>query len=99
MRRDNGAASSAIKLVEDCTTEGGPIGGVGTSPQLVEQDQRARSCLGQNLPDSSHVRRECRERLLQALLVANVGQDVIEDRKLRAVAGRHVQARLRHDRQ
>ena len=43
-----------------------------------------------------HVRRERRERLLEALLVADVGKHVVEDRELRAFARRHVQAALGH---
>ena len=63
-----------------------PSAGIGPGAQLVEQDQRSLRGLAQDLRDPPDVRRERRERLLQALLVADVGQDVVEDRELRALA-------------
>ena len=97
--RDDRAAADAVELVEDRPAQGRAVGRVGARPELVEQDQRARRRLAQDLADPPHVRREGRERLLQALLVADIGEHVVEDRELRALAGRDVQAGLGHDRQ
>ena len=89
----------AVELVEDRPAERRPFGRVGAGAQLVEQDERLLGRLGEDLRDPPDVRREGRERLLQALLVADVGEDVVEDRQLRPLMRRDVQARLGHDRQ
>ena len=75
----------AVELVEDRPAQRGAFGGVGAGPHLVEQDQRALGRLAQDLADPPDVRREGRERLLQALLVADVGQHVVEDREVGAL--------------
>ena len=87
------------ELVEDRPAQRGPFGRVGARAQLVEQDERLRGRPGQDLADPPDVRREGRERLLEALLVADVGEDVVEDGELRALGGRDVQAGLGHDRE
>ena len=46
--------------------------------------------------DARNVRAERAERLFQALLVADVGEDVMENRHVAALAGRDVHARLGH---
>ena len=46
-----------------------------------------------------HVRREGRQALLDALLVADVGEHLLEDRHPRAGVGGDMQAALRHQRQ
>ena len=50
----------------------------------------------QDVGDARDVRAEGAERLFQALLVADVGEDVREDRHAAALAGRDVHARLGH---
>ena len=88
--RDDRPAADAVELVEDRAAERGPFGGVGPGPQLVEQDERALGRLREDLGDAADVRGEGRERLLQALLVADVGEHGVEDRELRPLVRRDV---------
>ena len=53
--------------------------------------------LVENADDVRHVRREGGEALLDALLIADVGHDLLKDRETRAVGGGDMQTALRHD--
>ncbi len=72
---------------------------VGARAQFVEDDQRAVIGLFQDAHDVGQVAAEGAERLLDGLLVADVGPDGFEAGQLGAALGRDVQARLRHERQ
>ena len=76
-----------VELVEDGPAQGGALGRVGAGAQLVEQAPgcgRRRSSRMRG--DARDVRAERAERLLEALFVADVGQDVVEDRHIAALA-------------
>ena len=96
MGRHDRPATDATELVEDRPAQGRAVGRVGAGPQLVQQHQRFPGRLAQDLADPPHVGRERRKRLFQALLIADIGEHVVEDRELRALARGDVQAGLGH---
>jgi hypothetical protein len=72
---------------------------VGSGPEFVQDDERPRVGLPQEADDVGHVRREGAERLLDALLVADVGVDAVEDAQHGFGGRRDVQPGLGHQRQ
>ena len=72
--------------------------GIGGRAQLVEQHQRMRGGVVRDEIDVGDVRGKRRQVLLDGLVVADVGEDGVEDGQLGAV-GRNRNARLRHQRQ
>ena len=78
VRGDDRPAADTVELVEDRAAQGRPFRGIGSRAQLVEQDQRCSVAL-RGSARSAYVRRERGKRLLEALLIADVGQDVIEN--------------------
>ena len=64
--------------------------------QLIEQNQALLVGRPQNVRDARNVRTEGAERLFQALLVANVGKDMVADGDLAPLAGGNVHPRLGH---
>ena len=97
--RHHRPAADVIQLVENSPAQRGPFGGIGARSQLIEQDQALGIRGLQDAGDARDVRTEGAERLLQALLVANVREDIVEDRHAAAVPGRHVHAALGHQAQ
>ncbi len=97
--RDHRPAADRVQLVEDRPAERRPLGRVGAGAGLVEQDEGLLRCPAEDLRDPPDMRGEGRERLLEALLVADVGQHVVEDWQLRTLVRRDMQARLGHHRQ
>ena len=69
---------------------------VGARSQLVQEHQRAIVDPLQNVDDVAHMRRKGRERLLDALLVADVGADVLKHGQPRALCHGKVQSALGH---
>ena len=76
-RHRQGAAVEQV--LEEGAREGGAFGRVGAGGELVEEDERRRAGALEQLDDVAHVAAERRERLLDALLVADVGEDLFED--------------------
>ena len=74
------------------------LGGVGARAQFVKQRQRLGRHRLQNGDDVGHVRGKGGERLLDGLLVADVGEHLVEHGQLAAVGGGDLQAGLRHQR-
>ena len=66
--------------------------------KLIQQHQRLRGRSARNEIDISHVRRKCRQVLLDRLVVADVGQHRVKHRQFGAI-GRNRHSRLRHQRQ
>ena len=91
-------AADACEVVGDGDGQGGAFFGIGGRAEFVEQDQRLRSGGAGDEIDVGDVRGECREILLDRLVVADVGEDGVEDGKLGAVRG-HRHSRLRHQRE
>ena len=78
-RRDQRAGPDEV--VEQRLGQGRALGRVGAGAELVEQDQRARPGRLDDPDDRAQVAREGRQRLGDRLLVADVGEDVAEDRQ------------------
>ena len=91
---NDGALPAAV--LDNGHGQGRALGGVGAGAQLVKQDQGAVIALFDNIDDIAHVGREGGEILLNALLIADVCQDVAEHRQVAAVVGGDMQAALVH---
>ena len=70
--------------------------GVGARTELVEQHETAASRPLCYIDDADHMRREGRQRLLDALLVADIGEHAVKYTDDRALARRQMKSRLRH---
>ena len=92
VRRDHRPAAELVEAIEDGPAQGRPFGRVGAGAQLVEQHQAVGVGVPKDGGDAGDVRAERAERLFQALLVADVGQDMAENRDVAALAGRDVHA-------
>ncbi len=58
-----------------------PLGGIGARPQLIQQHQGAFVHPAENANNVGQMPGKGRETLLNGLLIANVGKDVIENGK------------------
>jgi len=76
-----------------------PFHGVGARAQLVEQDEAAAVRLPDHADDVRHMRGKSAERLLDALLVPDIRQHLVEHGNLASVPRRDHQAAHRHQRQ
>ena len=70
---------------------------VGTRAKLVQKDQAVAVSAFEDADDVAHVRGEGAEALLDALLIADVREDVLEDDGPRAVVYGEVETRLGHE--
>ncbi len=75
-----------------------PFFRIGRAAEFVQQHQRLRRHRLQHLADVRDVGRKTAEAFLDGLLIADVRQHLLEERKLR-FRRRHGQPRLRHERQ
>ena len=87
------------EVVEQRLGQRRALGRVGAGAELVEQDQRARPGRLDDPGDRPEVARERREGLGDRLLVADVGEDVAQDRQPRARRRRDVEPGLVHQRE
>ncbi len=69
---------------------------IGARPQLVQQYKRMRACVFYGKNDALHVRGKCRERLLNALFVADIGIESVKNRQLGRGFGWQEQTGLGH---
>ena len=98
MGRGQRERAGAAEVVQDRHAQRAAFFRVGGPAQLVQQHQRIGSDLGSHVANPRDVRREGAQALLDRLVVAHVGQHLVEERELRLRAG-HRQAGLRHQRQ
>jgi hypothetical protein len=75
------------EVLGDGNGQGRAFFGVGRGTEFVEQHQRTRGCGARNEIDVGDMRREGREILFDGLIVADVGQDRVENRQVGAVGG------------
>ena len=86
----------AVQAVENGPAQRRALGRVGAGAQFVQQHQTVGVGLVEDVGDPRDVRAERAERLFQALLVADVGEDLVEDGHVAALAGGDVHAALGH---
>ena len=98
MRGDDGDAADAAEMVGDGDGERGTFFGIGGRAEFIEQDERVAGRGARDEVDVGDVRGEGRKVLLDRLVVADVGEDGVEDGKLGAVGG-DGDAGLRHQRE
>ena len=99
MRGDNRPATDDVELVQDRPAQGRPLGRVGAGAEFVEQHQALFVGLIEDGGDAGDVGTEGGERLLDALFVADVGQNIGADRHDAPRVGRDVHAALGHQAQ
>ena len=88
-------APARAEVFDDRDAERAAFFGIGGRAELVEQDQRIGRDVERHLADVGDVRGEGAEVLLDRLVVADIGQHLLEERKL-GLGGGHGQAGLRH---
>ena len=86
-------------MAEDGHGQRGSFGRVCSRAELIEKDQGAVICLLQDADDVRHVGRKCTQALLDALLIADIREDLRQRLTAGVVPGRNVQACLAHERQ
>ena len=96
MRRRSDLRTLRTRLLDDGDGQCRTLNGVGARAQLIEEDQAVLVRLVQDLHDVFHMRREGRQTLLDALLVADVGQHRGKDAHSAVVVTGDMQAALRH---
>ena len=96
MGGDQGGDAAREQVREDGACQRRALLRIGARAQLVEDDQRAGIRFFQDADDVGDVTAEGAERLLDGLLVADVGVDRLEEAEFRAAFGGDVQAALRH---
>lgn len=74
-----------------------PSAGLGARAELVKENERGAVADFENVDDIFHMRGECRERLLDRLLVADIGKNTVEDGNEASVVCRDVKAALGHE--
>ena len=99
MRRGGDERAALARVLDDGDGQRRALGRVRAGAELVEQQQRPVVALLEHAHGVRHVRRERGQRLLDALLIADVGHDLVEHRHGAAVGTRDVQAALRHGRE
>ena len=97
-RRDDERAG-ADEVVEERLGERGALRRVRARAELVEEDERPGAGQPDDPDDRPQVAAERREGLRHRLLVADVGEDVAEDRERAAGGGGDVEPRLVHERE
>jgi hypothetical protein len=97
MRGHDGATADLVQLIEYSSSQRGSFGRIGAGAQLVKQDQALRVCEPKYRCDPRHMRAERAQRLLEALLVADVCQNLVENRHDTPFGGRNVHTRLGHE--
>ena len=71
--------------------------GIRAGTDLVEQDETAVFDGSEHLNDMDHMRGECRERLLNALLVSDIREDIVKNTHHGAVRNGDMHTRLCHN--
>mgnify|MGYP000859146551 CR=1 FL=1 len=96
VRRRSDLRTLRTRLLDDGDGQCRTLNGVGARTQLIEEDQAVLVRLVQDLHDVFHMRRKGRQTLLDALLVADVGQHRGKDAHGAAVVAGDMQAALHH---
>ncbi len=98
MRGDKGDAAALDQVAQDGARQGRAFLRVGARAELIEDHQRAGIGLLQDADDVGDMPAEGGQRLLDGLLIADIGVDRVEAGQLGAALSRDVQAALRHER-
>ena len=94
----HGKTSLSLQRSQESHGQGGALRGICTRTQFIEKSQRCRALPLQDGDDIPEVARKGAQRLLDALLVADVGADGLQNGKYAFSPGRDVQPALRHRR-
>ena len=92
-------APAAWRSVEHRRPQGRALGRIRARADLVQQHQGPRTGVGQDADDVLHMPGKGGERLLDALPIADIHQNLIEKAHDRAALGRNVQPALGHERE
>ena len=99
MGRGGNARAHLAGVADDSNCQSRTLDRVGTGTQFVEQHEVALPAAVHDGHDGLHVRGKRRKALLYALLVANIGVNVLEKADFRLLIRRNMQAACRHQRQ
>jgi hypothetical protein len=97
VRRRRNRGTRGQQALEDGHRERGPLGWIGAGSDLIEEHEAARIGGADEAHDVHEVAREGRQRLGDALLVADVGHHPAVDRQPRPVRGRDAKPGLVHE--
>ena len=95
VRGDQREGAGRAEVLHDGHAQRAALFGIGGRAQLVQQHQRIRRHIQRHLADVGDVRRKGAEVFLDGLVVADIGQHLLEEREL-GFGGGHRQRRLRH---
>lgn len=97
MRRDESRASAFEQVTQDRARQRRALLRIGARAEFVEDDERTMVNVFEDANDVGDVTAERAERLLDGLLVADVGKDAVKKWNLRAALRGDVQSALRHE--
>ena len=93
---EHGEAAALDEPVEEAHRDGASLLGIGAGAELVEKDEAVRRGGRHDAADRADMAGEGRERLVDRLLVADVGEDGVEDREARLGGRGEAEAELVH---
>lgn len=99
VRGDDGDGAGFVEVVQEAHAERAALGGVGARAELVEEHQGAFAGVREDAQDLGDVAREGGQVLRDALLVADVGPDLVQERDGRARRARDGHAAAGHQAQ
>ena len=85
-----------VEAVQDCDGQSRPFRGISPGAQLVKEHQGMFIHVPEEGDDVGHMRRKSTQALLNALLVPDVGEHIVEHRQLAAVQGGDMKPGLSH---
>lgn len=86
-----------MQIVQNGDGESCALGRVRSAAELVQEHQRIRLGILQDLDDICHMGRKCTQVHLDALLVSDIGEDIGKDRQPGAFKGRDMKPCLPHE--
>ncbi len=86
-----------LDLIENGHRQCGAFLGVGAGAELVEEHQTPPARVIENVGDGRHVTGERGKRLFEGLLVADIRENIVEERERASFIGRDLHAELVHE--
>ena len=99
MRGRSNARAHLAGIADDGNRQCRALDRVGTRTQFIEQHEVALPAAVHNRHDGLHARRERGQALLDALLVTDIGVNMLKQADFRLFIRRNMQAACRHERQ
>ena len=97
MRRGRDFRAALAAELDERDRQRRALGRVGARTELIKKNERGVVADFENVDDIFHMRGECRERLLDRLLVADIGKNTVEDGNEASVVCRDMKPALGHE--